>query len=98
MAQMPRELELLDPMAASSLNELKTLLNTNNRRLQEAYRKIHNDINWKEWLYFSVSGKRWRIGPDPDTNNWVIQELTGANWRNQSHWTTMDTAWGGPAG
>jgi len=100
MPQMVKQLDLLDYSTAKSLNDVIKIANENNRRIQDAYRKIHNDINWKEWLYFSVSGKRWRIGPLPGTNNWVIQELKGTDWKNQSHWGEAaggaeHTFWGG---
>jgi len=76
-------------------NENVKIANENNRRLQDSYMAIHNDLNWHEWIYFSVSMKRWRIGPKPGTNNWVIEEMTGLDWKNQSHWTTQHTFWGG---
>jgi len=95
MAQMAKQLDLLDFSTAKDFEELKKILNENNRRLQDAYRAIHNDIFWKEFIFFSVSGKRWRIGPDPDTHHFVLQELTGLDWRNQSHWQTQHTFYGG---
>lgn len=95
MSMMSKQLDLMDYSQAKNLEDLKKILNENNRRLQDAYRRIHNDINWKEWLYFSVNMKRWRIGPKPGTNNWVIEELTGTDWKNQSHWETQHVFWGG---
>ena len=92
---MVKQLDLLDYSTAKDFEEVKKMLVENNRRLQDAYRNIHNDIFWKEFIYFSVSMKRWRIGPKPGTNNWVIEELTGLDWRNQSHWTTQHNFWGG---
>ena len=92
---MAKQLDLMDYSAAKDVEELKKILIENNRRLQDSYRNIHNDLNWHEWLYFSVNMKRWRIGPKPGTNNWVIEEMTGLDWKNQSHWTTQHTFWGG---
>jgi hypothetical protein len=95
MAKMKRQLDLLDYSGATSLEEVIQIANENNRRMQEAYLHIHNDINHKEWLYFTVGMKRWRIGPlqgyHPGKNrkgavSFVIQELAGTDWRNQSHW------------
>lgn len=91
MALMPKTLELQDYSKAKTFEELKRIANDNNRRIKEAYKKIRNDINFKQWLYFSVGGKKWRIGPDPDGNDFLVQELTGTDWRDQSHWTTKDT-------
>jgi hypothetical protein len=103
MSQMQKQLDLLDYFQARDLEELKKILNENNRRLQAAYLHTRNDINFKEWLYFSVGGRRWRIGPllgynpgkDKQTAvNFVIQELTGADWKDQSHWVTRHRFWG----
>ena len=98
MAHMDRQLVIEDCPETAELPELIRIVNENNQRLRSAYEAIHNDINWKEWVYYSVNKRRWRLGPLPDTNDWVIQELTGANWKNQSHWTTVYRGWGGAAG
>lgn len=98
MAQMDKQLVIKDCKVTDTLPEVIESINENNKRLRAAYQAIHNDINWKEWVYFTVSGRKWRIGPIPDTANWVIQELTGANWKNQSHWTTVLTLWGARTG
>ena len=104
MAKMAKQLELHDYSDANSLEEIKQIANENNRRMQEAYLQIRNDINFKEWIYFSVGMKRWRIGPEqgyhPGKNrkgavNFVIQELTGTDWKNQSDWQTQHVFWGG---
>ena len=88
---MPAMLDLKDYSTAKSLEDVKRIAGENNRKIQDAYKRIHNDINFKEWLYFSVGGKKWRIGPDPDGNDFLIQELTGTDWKNQSDWTTQET-------
>ena len=62
---------------------------------RDAYHAIHNEIIWNDWLYFSVSGNRWRIGPDPKMHTFLTQMFTGTDWKNQSHWTTMTTVCGG---
>ena len=95
MAKMAKQLDLMDYSTAKDVEELKKILIENNRRLQDSYRAIHNDLNWHEWLYFSVNMKRWRIGPDPDTHHFVLQELTGIDWKNQSHWRKEHTFYGG---
>lgn len=98
MAQMARQLALKDCTPNATLDEVIRTINENNQSLRVAYLAVHNDINWKEWSYFSVSGRRFREGPLPGTNDWVVQELTGTNWKNQSHWTTILSGWGGDAG
>ena len=98
MALMKQQLGLKDYSGARSMSDIIRIGNENNRILAAAYLAIFNDLNFKQWQYFSVGGKRWRIGPDPDGNDFLVQELTGSNWRNQSHWTTATTSFGGAAG
>jgi len=104
MAKMTKQLDLLSFSDANGLEEIKQILNENNRRLQDAYRNISDAILFKEWLYFSAGMKRWRIGPEVGYHpgkerraavNFVIQELTGTDWKNNSHWTTQHVFWGG---
>lgn len=92
---MAKQLDLLDYSTAKDFEEFMKIANENNRRMQVAYRHIYNDNYYKEWINFSVSGKRWRIGPDPDTYHFVLQELTGLDWKNKSHWQTQHTFYGG---
>ena len=95
MPQMAKQLDLLDYSTAKSLNDVIKIANENNRRIQDAYRKIHNDSLYKEWLYFTVGMKRWRIGPKASYNpgrdklskvDFVIQEFNGTDPKNNSHW------------
>jgi len=104
MAKMAKQLDLLPYSTANSLEDIKRIADENNRRLQDAYRNINDAVLFKEWLYFSVGMKRWRIGPEVGYHpgkerraavNFVIQELTGTDWRNQSHWQTQHVFWGG---
>ena len=95
MAKMTKLLDLLSYSDANSLEEIKRILNENNRRLQDAYKNTYNDIMWKEFVYFTVGMKRWRMGPlvgyhpgrdSKSATEFVIQELVGTNWRNQASW------------
>jgi hypothetical protein len=95
MPKMVKQLDLLDYTGAKSLDEIIQILNENNRRIQKAYLNILNDVNHKEWLYFTVGMRRWRIGPkvgyNPGRNkqekiDFVIQEFNGTDPKNHSHW------------
>jgi len=102
MAKMPKELSVVDFNNAKTVDDLKRLLDKQNKILQEVYRRIHNDINWKETIHFSVRGKKWRITVIPgdydgdNTEHLRVQRLTGTNWRNPSHWTDEHIWHGGP--
>jgi len=104
MAKMTKQLDLLDYSGAKTITDIIEIANENNRRLQDAYRAIRNDINNKEWLMFTVGMRRWRIGPlqgyHPDKDgksayDFVIQELLGGDWRKQSNWQTQHVFHGG---
>lgn len=95
MSKMAKQLDLLPYDGANSLEEIKRIANENNRRLQDAYISMYNDIMWKEYVYFTVGMKRWRMGPlvgyhpgrdSKSGTEFVIQELVGTNWRDQSAW------------
>ena len=95
MSKMTKQLDLLDYSSAKTVEDMVKIANENNRRLQDAYKKIYNDILWKEFVYFTVGMKRWRMGPlvgyhpgrdSKSATEFVIQELVGTNWRNQDSW------------
>lgn len=109
MRMMKKQLDLLDYSKAKNIDDIIRIGNENNRRTQKAYEAIYNDVLFKEWLYFTAGMKRWRIGPlqgyHPNRDrteavNFVIQELVGTDWRNNSHWGAAaggaeHTFWGG---
>ena len=104
MAKMIKQLDLLSYDGANSLEDIKRILNENNRRLQDAYKNTYNDILNKEWLMFTVGMRRWRIGPlqgyhpgrdGKSAFDFVIQELLGGDWRDQSNWQTQHVFHGG---
>lgn len=86
MSQMPQEIELehitsMDP----------TVIGRNFELLREGYRQIHNDINVKEWVYFTVNNKKWRLGSDPAGENFLFEYLESGDWQVQSNWVTAKT-------
>ena len=104
MSRMTKLLDLLSYSDANSLEEIKRIANENNRRLQDAYKNTYNDILNKEWLMFTVGMRRWRIGPlqgyhpgrdGKSAFDFVIQELLGGDWRDQSNWQTQHVFHGG---
>lgn len=102
MPQMPKELNVVDFSHARTVNDLKILLNKQNKINQEFYRRIFNDIHWKESIYFVVGGKKWRITVIPgdfesDSEEHLrVQRFTGTDFRNPSHWTDEYIWHGGP--
>ena len=84
MAKMARQLELEAVTGADP-----GLLQRNFELLRDAYLNIHNDINTKEWVYFTSGGKKWRAGSDPDGDNFLIQYLTSGDWKVQGNWISM---------
>lgn len=104
MAKMAKKIDLLPFDGAKNIDDIIRIGNENNRRIQDYLINMFNAILFKEWLYFSVGMKRWRMGPEVGYHpgksrkvavNFVIQELTGTDWRNQSHWQTQHVFWGG---
>lgn len=83
--KMPKTLPVPDLTKVTTLTELKLKVEEFFKTMQDVYLQIHNDINWKESIYFTARGKKWRIIPDGD--NLHVEKLTGSDWRNPTHWT-----------
>ena len=86
MSQMPAEIELEQIISLDV-----DVISRNTELLREDHRHIHNDINTKEWVYFTANGKKWRAGSDPDGDNFLFQYLASGDWRIQSNWVTART-------
>lgn len=86
MSQMPKTLRVPDLTQVTKFDDLKRAVQEFFLTIQKSYEQIHNDINFKEAINFSQGGKKWRIIPNGPSLD--IQVLTGADWKNQSHWKT----------
>lgn len=83
MAQMGEQLELQQVIGPDP-----EVIGRNFELIRAAYLDIHNDINTKEWVYFTAGNKKWRTGPDPDGDDYLFQYLDSGDWRVQSNWVT----------
>lgn len=83
MPQMAEEIQL------EQITRLEAgAIGRNFELIRSAYLDTHNDINTKEWLYFTANGKKWRTGSDPDGDDFLFQRLDSGDWKVQSNWIT----------
>lgn len=88
MSQMKRTMDVVDWGMAEDMPALKALLDRQFTGMQQQYRQTFNDINTKEWVYFTANGKKWRIGSDPSSDDFLFQYLASGDWKVQSNWVT----------
>lgn len=88
MAQMPDDMPIVAVDRAQNLGEFRRLYSEQMTIIQRLYRSIFNDINTKEWVYFTKNGKKWRAGSDPSSDNFLFQYLASGDWKIQSNWVT----------
>ena len=78
-----------DDIALEQIIRLEAdVIGKNFELIRSAYLDIHNDINTKEWVYFTADGKKWRAGSDPAGDNFLFQYLPSGDWKVQSNWVT----------
>lgn len=86
MAQMQQDMEIVNLEGAEGMPALKRLLGKQMTIIQSLHRATWNDINTKEWVYFTAKGKKWRVGSDPAGDNLFFEYLTSGDWKVQSNW------------
>lgn len=107
---MPRMSNTLGLTSPEGIKDpaVRELLNQWRQVLEDKYKDTFTDVHHKEWIYFDVGQKTWRMGPMPpgtdDTAkaslwNFEIQFFTGddyANqWRNDTYWEMQWRGYGG---